>query len=106
MPPPDGERPGPFALGDAERLRALLDDAGFAEIEIDALDLEQRHASFDGFWETLLDISRELPRRRARPPGVRDRRDPRRAGSAPGGFTAPDGSLAIPGRSLVAAADA
>jgi hypothetical protein len=32
MPPPDG--PGPFALGDPDRVRALLTAAGFAEPEL------------------------------------------------------------------------
>src|SRR5919108_2367566 len=32
LPPPDG--PGPFALGDPDRVHALLTDAGFAEPDL------------------------------------------------------------------------
>ena len=38
-------------------MRELLQQAGFAEIDVQALDIVQRHASFDTFWETTLDIS-------------------------------------------------
>jgi SAM-dependent methyltransferase len=104
--PPAPGTPGPFALGDGERLRHLLEQAGFAEIEVQALDLEQRHASFARFWETTLDVSRifhdavlsrpesEIAEIRA---GVASRLEP---------YTGADGALAIPARSLVARASA
>jgi SAM-dependent methyltransferase len=38
-PPPPGA-PGPFSLGDRARLREILDEAGFASIGIERLDLE------------------------------------------------------------------
>ncbi|MFK7896628.1 MAG: class I SAM-dependent methyltransferase [Myxococcota bacterium] len=37
--PPDPHAPGPFALADADRLRGILAQAGFAEIEIDSTEL-------------------------------------------------------------------
>lgn len=98
--------PGPFALGDPERVRELLAGAGFAEIDVQALAVEQRHASFADFWETTLDLSRifhdavlsrpeaEIAEIRA---GLSARVEP---------FTEPDGTLAIPGRTLVACASA
>ena len=52
--------PGPFALGDAERVRELLQQAGFAEPRVQTLALHRRHASFEEFWETTLDLSRTL----------------------------------------------
>ncbi len=106
LPAPDGNRPGPFALGDPERLRALIEQAGFTDVLVDALDLAHRYPSFEAFWETTLDLSRELhdvvfersaeeiERIRA---AIEERLRP---------FTEPDGSLGIPGRSLVAAAGA
>jgi len=50
--------PGPFALGDTERVRELLEQAGFADVRVEALDLHRIHTDFDEFWETTLDLSR------------------------------------------------
>src|SRR5690242_13284370 len=55
--PPVPGTPGPFALADSARVRELLAQAGFTEIDVQTLDVEQRHDSFDSFWETTLDIS-------------------------------------------------
>ncbi len=99
-------QPGPFALGDPERVRELIAGAGFAEIDVQALDLRQRYDSFDAFWETTLDLSNsfhdavlsqpeaEIAEIRA---GVARRLQP---------FTAADGTLSIPARTLVASASA
>jgi SAM-dependent methyltransferase len=113
-PAPDGESihpplphvPGPFAFGDRERVRELLERAGFAEVHVEAIDVEQRHASFDAFWETMLDLSRELHDIvLARPAEeVEQIRASLAARLAP--YTAADGALVIPGRSLVATASA
>ena len=104
--PPAPGTPGPFVLGDRERVRELLEHAGFAEIDVQALDLEQRPPSFEAFWETTLDVSRifhdavlsrpetEIAEIRA---GVASRLEP---------YTGPDGALRIPARTLVARASA
>jgi ubiquinone/menaquinone biosynthesis C-methylase UbiE len=99
-------QPGPFALGDPERVRELLAAAGFAEIEVQALDLEQRYDSVEDFWETTLDISNAFHNAVLSRPeaeieeirsGLASRLQP---------FVAADGALSIPGRTLVAAASA
>jgi ubiquinone/menaquinone biosynthesis C-methylase UbiE len=98
--------PGPFALGNAEQVRELLEQAGFAEIHVNALDLHRRHASFDRFWDSTLDLSRGLH------DAILDRPEPEiaeiRAALAERfePYTAADGSLDIPGRTLVASAGA
>jgi len=103
--PPPGT-PGPFTLGDPRRVRALLEDAGFQEPQVEAIDLRRRHASFEEFWESQLDLSPSLPGAvLARPAReVQEIRDAIAVRLAP--YTSADGSLSIPGRTLVAAASA
>ena len=105
-PPPDPEAPGMFALADRDKLTGLLDEAGFTEIEIDSVPLERRSASFDEMWDVQLDCAapiaalleglddEQVAEVRA---AVQRRYEP---------FTAADGSLVIPGSTVVAAASA
>jgi SAM-dependent methyltransferase len=106
-PPESGEyTPGPFALGDAARLRELLEQAGFTGVELEAVDVVQRHPRFETFWETMLDLSRELHDLvLARPEAeIADIRASLERRLAP--YTADGGALEVPGRSLVARAEA
>ncbi len=104
--PPVQGTPGPFALGDPERVRELLAQAGFADIDVQTLAIEQRHPSFDAFWETTLDIARLFHDAvLSRPePEIAEIRSGLAARLEP--FSEPDGTLAIPGRTLVASASA
>ncbi|MGH2903378.1 MAG: class I SAM-dependent methyltransferase [Solirubrobacteraceae bacterium] len=103
---PQSGTPGPFALGSAEQVKELLEQAGFAEIQVQALDLHRRHVSFDEFWDSALDLSRGLH------DAILDRPQPEiaeiRAALAERfePYTAVDGSLDIPARTLVASASA
>ncbi len=104
--PSAADGPGPFALGDSERLRTMLADAGFGEIEIDAIDLVESHSDFDSFFDIRLDISRSfhdavMSQPEAVITEIRAELQDRLAQ-----YTAADGSLAIPGRTLVAVATA
>jgi ubiquinone/menaquinone biosynthesis C-methylase UbiE len=106
MAPATGDGPGPFAMADPDRVYSLLVATGFADTQIQALDLRQRHASFEDFWQTTLDISRQfhdvvLDQPESQIASIRDAVAERLAP-----YTAEDGSLSIPGRSLVAAASA
>jgi len=98
--------PGPFALGAPERVRGLLQQAGFVEARVETIDVAQRHESFDAFWETMLDISRELHDLVLAQPAqeIEQIRSSLEARLEP--YTAADGTLAIPGRTLVATASA
>jgi SAM-dependent methyltransferase len=104
--PPQPGTPGPFALGDADRLRALLDEAGFAEVRIEGLDLHRRHASFAEFWESTLDLSRATHDAvMSRPAAeIAEIEASMKARFAP--YEADDGSLDIPARTFVASGGA
>lgn len=103
---PSPGTPGPFALGDRDRVRGLLEQAGFAEIDVQALDIEHRHPSFEVFWETTLDISRAFHDAvLSRPePEVEEIHAALASRLEP--YTSADGALAIPARTLVAYATA
>jgi SAM-dependent methyltransferase len=104
--PPAPGTPSPFALGDTQRLHELLEQAGFAELRVETLELRRRHRDFQEFWDTTLDLSRVFH------DAVLDRPEPEieaihdslAARFAP--YTAVGGALEIPARTLVASASA
>jgi SAM-dependent methyltransferase len=104
--PPDLDAPNMFALRDPDRIRALLEEAGFTEIEIEQVPVVWRYDDLDAWWDTQLDISTSLagvvgaltPAQRD---DLRDAIDARLEQ-----YVQADGSVAIPGRSHVAAASA
>ncbi|HUA10879.1 MAG TPA: methyltransferase domain-containing protein [Solirubrobacteraceae bacterium] len=104
-PPPAGA-PGPFALSDATKLSELLHATGFTGVVVEAVDIERRHPDFDEFWESTLDFSAFVHDAVMALPS--EQIDELRASLARrlAPFTAPDGSLSLPGRTLVAAASA
>jgi SAM-dependent methyltransferase len=59
-PPPEPGTPGPFSLGDFDRLRALLEEAGLVDVEIEGIETEQAYDSLEGWWEEILDVSGPL----------------------------------------------
>lgn len=104
--PEQAGEPGPFALADPAALRGLLEDTGFTEIEVDAVDIVTRAASLDEAFEMQVGLSptlgRLLPRLSpAEHTRVRDGMD-----EALVPYVQDDGSVAVPGRTLVAAASA
>jgi SAM-dependent methyltransferase len=103
---PAPDTPGPFALGSAERVQQLLDEAGFAEVAVEALDLHRRHPDFEEFWETTLDLSRAFHDAvLARPQGeIEEIKAAIQAQLEP--YQTRGGVLDIPARTLVARASA
>jgi SAM-dependent methyltransferase len=104
--PPDPDAPGPFALAGDGALAELLQDGGFTEVEVQPVSLLRRAASiqdmvqesadvspgFSAAWRTLTEEQRaEVVAHMAR-------------AAAP--FTDDDGSVTLPGVSLVARASA
>lgn len=103
---PSEPRPGPFALGSAELLTTLLEQAGFVEAHVEALELVRRHRSFAELWETTLDLSRSFHDAvLSRPAGEIEQIEASLARRF-GAYTFPDGTLEIPARTLVASASA
>lgn len=105
-PPSPAGTPGPFALGDPERVGELLEDAGFTEIELDGIGIVQRDADFETWWEGHLDMSTAARRavENGDPRAVAAAKAEIRAGLA--AYTDDAGALAIPGRTILAAASA
>ena len=104
-PDPPGT-PGPLAFAPPGRIEGLLDAAGFDDIEVDAIDLAFHAPSHDAWWAHAVQTSGRISRivaglSPAEHYAVREAVD---AAYAP--YVAADGTLAIPARTLVAAASA
>jgi ubiquinone/menaquinone biosynthesis C-methylase UbiE len=105
-PPPEPAAPGPFALADRALLTDMLEEAGFTGIEIDTVAVPRSAPDFDTWWAIYLDLSpaalaafrlADEEATEAVELSVRARLEP---------FTSSDGSISVPGRTLVARADA
>jgi len=103
---PDLDAPNMFAFRDSQRIRELLEDAGFTDIAVDQVPIVFRFASLDDWWDTQLDISTSLASSvgTLTPAQRDDLRDAIDARLAP--YVADDGSVALPGLTHVAAASA
>jgi len=103
---PDLDAPNLFAFRDPQRIRDLLEGAGFTDIALDQVPIAFRFASLDDWWDTQLDMSTSLARgvgvlTPAQRDDLRDAIDARLAQ-----YVADDGSVALPGLTHVAAASA
>jgi SAM-dependent methyltransferase len=105
-PPSEPGTPGPFALGTAEGVYELLEQAGFAEVNVESLQLHRRHASFDEFWESTLDLSRAMHDAVLSRPREEIEEFQRAVKERFAPYEAADGALDIPARTLVAFAGA
>jgi ubiquinone/menaquinone biosynthesis C-methylase UbiE len=104
--PPDPTAPGMFALADPQRLRDLLETAGFTEVIVERIELVRADVSVSAYLEETLDLSRpvaevweglsELQRRQ-----LRERLD-----ELARPYLTPEGAVRFPARSLVAAGGA
>jgi SAM-dependent methyltransferase len=99
-------QPGPFALGSTDVVSELLARAGFTDIEVEALALPRRHPDFEDLWETTLDLSRGFHDAVLSRPAeeMQEIKDSLARRFAP--YIAADGTLEVPGRTLVACASA
>ncbi len=98
--------PGPFAFGGEGTIGELLEGAGFDDVEVEALDFAFRFESLDAHFDQAVTLSTSLRAQLAaltpaQHTALRDAVDERL-----GPFAGEDGSVAIPARTWVAAAQA
>jgi SAM-dependent methyltransferase len=103
---PQPGSPGPFALADRQELTDVLERSGFSEVRVEELELVRSHASFQELWDSTLDLSRVfhdtvLDRPAAEIEEIKSSLAERFAA-----YTMSDGTLQIPGRTLLASASA
>lgn len=104
--PPDPAAAGMFAFAREGLIEQLLLGTGFGDVVLGAVDVAFAAATFDEWWEHLYDVSPSLQEGLAR--GSPEQRDEVHADLAARltPFRRADGSLRIPGRTLVASASA
>ncbi|MGB0093350.1 MAG: methyltransferase domain-containing protein [Solirubrobacteraceae bacterium] len=106
MPPPDPNAPGMFSLSAPGRLAEMLADAGFADVRVEAVALSRPYPSVEEYLAETRDLSRMFSDV-YEPLSETQRAEVwRETEKLAAPFQAADGSLELPGRSLVAAADA
>jgi SAM-dependent methyltransferase len=105
-PPPEPDAPGPFALGSDERVAELLEESGFSEVRVEELELVRSHPSFEDLWDSTLDLSRVFHDAVLERPEQEIEEIKSSLGERFSPYTQLDGTLQIPGRTLVAAASA
>jgi SAM-dependent methyltransferase len=104
MQPPNPQGPGMFRLAGEGRLEELLQDAGFTDVEIVPVALERRYLGADQFVAETLELSHMLGSAYGGLSSEEQAEVAARIAIGLQPFTAADGSLALPGRSLVARA--
>jgi SAM-dependent methyltransferase len=102
--PPAEDAPGPFRLGDPERLRSVVEGGGLEIEVVEEVVVTWATASADAWWEAIRDTSRMLTTllERLTPAEVTALRA--RAAELLQEFTAADGSLSVPGIARVVVA--
>jgi SAM-dependent methyltransferase len=106
MAAPDPGGPGMFALAPASRLRELLENAGFVDVLVDGVQLDRSYESVDAYVAETLDLSATFSEMWAKLEQSQRSEVIERIASLAAPYRVADGSLRLPGRSLVAAASA
>ncbi len=102
VPPPDPAAPGMFTLAAEGRLQELLQDAGFVEVRVAPVAVERRFATVEDFIDETLGMSASFSRvfGELAPEAQTEVREQIR--SLAQEFQSDDGSVRLPGSSLVA----
>ncbi|HZL54329.1 MAG TPA: class I SAM-dependent methyltransferase [Solirubrobacteraceae bacterium] len=102
--PPIPGAPGPFVMGDRELVATMLEDAGFTDVEIDAVEVPREAADFDSWWAMHLDLSAATLASFQKASDAQTEAVEAELAQRLAPYTAADGSLSVPGRTLVASA--
>ena len=102
--PPDPEAPGMFALSAEGRLRELLEETGFVEVAVDSVALVRSADGAREYVAETLDVSMAFAQVYERLDEAGQEEVIQEIARRAEPFAAPDGSLQLPGRSLVASA--
>jgi hypothetical protein len=102
MPPPGV--PGPFSLGDAGRVEAVLAGAGLSDVTVSELPTPLRAGSFDEWWARTSSLAGPLTKVLAALPEAGARALRARVEETVRPFTTASGGVEIPGLTLVASA--
>ena len=102
--PPDPDAPGMFVLRDSERLRGLLEEAGFLDVVVEEVELERLDASVQEFIRGTTDLSSPFAEVRDRLTDEQWSDVEARIEELVEPFTSEDGTLRFPACSLGAAA--
>ena len=104
--PPEPGAPGMFALAERIRLQEMLENAGFTDVLIDAIDLPRSHENFDAYLDSTLDLSRPFAQAYTALDERQQSAVRQKIEAYTGSYTQEDGSLRLPARALVVAASA
>jgi ubiquinone/menaquinone biosynthesis C-methylase UbiE len=104
--PPDPAAPGMFALANPERLRELLEDAGFVEAVVEPVALERHEPGVGPYLEEMLDLSRPFAEVKERLSRKQWAEVAARVTALAEPFAGGEGGLRLPARSLAASASA
>jgi SAM-dependent methyltransferase len=104
--PTDPDAPGMFILSAPGRLQELLEAGGFVDVLVESVETPRSFTGIDNYLAEFRDTS-SVFRTVFEPLSEQEREVvARKVAELAQPYTAPDGSLTLPGRSLVAAADA
>jgi hypothetical protein len=104
--PPEPGAPGMFALAQPDALSELLESAGFLDVVVEKVEILRQYSDTDAFIAETLDLSQMLSR------GLKAASEAERAGvleaiaNGVKPFVSADGTVELPGCSLVGAASA
>jgi ubiquinone/menaquinone biosynthesis C-methylase UbiE len=104
--PPDPSAPGMFALADADRLRGLLENAGFTEVIVEPIELSRSDPGVEGYVRGTLDLSAPFAEVRERLSDEQWASVTARIAELVEPFATGDGTLDFPACSFGAAASA